>query len=121
VRFSPIGGATEKIECFFTVCNAKGLTGEQGVIIPHQNIDNLMLKHEIVEAVQKGKFHIYAVRTVEEGVSLLTGVPAGNRQPENGAYPENTVFYLVDKKLREYAEGLSLFGSKEKSEKETTL
>jgi len=120
-EIQPIGGATEKIECFFTVCNAKGLTGEQGVIIPHQNIDNLMLKHEIVEAVQKGKFHIYAVRTVEEGVSLLTGVPAGNRQPENGAYPENTVFYLVDKKLREYAEGLSLFGSKEKSEKETTL
>jgi len=120
-EIQPIGGATEKIEGFFAVCKAKGLTGEQGVIIPRQNIDNLMLKHEIVEAVQKGKFHIYAVRTVEEGISLLTGVPAGNRQPENGDYPENTVFYLVDKKLREYAEGLSLFGSKEKNEKDTAL
>lgn len=117
-EIQPIGGVTEKIEGFFAVCKAKGLTGEQGVIIPHQNIDNLMLKHEIIEAVQQGKFHIYAVRTVEEGISLLTGVPAGNRQPENGNYPENTVFNLVDRRLREYAEGLARFGSKEKNERE---
>lgn len=120
-EIQPIGGATEKIEGFFAVCKAKGLTGEQGVIIPRQNIDNLMLKHEIVEAVREGKFHVYAVHTVEEGISLLTGIAAGNRQPENGNYPENTVFYLADRKLREYAEGLARFGSKEKSEKDTAL
>ncbi|MEW6424670.1 MAG: AAA family ATPase [Bacillota bacterium] len=113
----PIGGVTEKIEGFFAVCKIKGLTGEQGVIIPHQNVENLMLKHEIIKAVQEGKFHIYAVRTVEEGISILTGVPAGERGAD-GKYPENTVFYLVDKKLREYAEGLAGFGGKEKGGQE---
>lgn len=112
-EIQPIGGVTEKIEGFFAVCKIKGLNGEQGVIIPRQNIDNLMLKHEIIDAVREGKFHIYAIRTVEEGISLLTGVPAGSRQAD-GKYPENTVFYLVDKKLREYAEGLLKFGGKEK-------
>ncbi|MEW5899220.1 MAG: Lon protease family protein, partial [Bacillota bacterium] len=116
-EIQPIGGVTEKIEGFFAVCKIKGLTGEQGVIIPHQNVDNLMLKHEIIEAVQEGKFHIYAVRTVEEGISILTGAPAGIRGAD-GKYPENTVFYLVDKKLREYAEGLAGFGSKEKGSQE---
>lgn len=116
-EIQPIGGVTEKIEGFFAACKIKGLTGEQGVIIPYQNVDNLMLRHEIVEAVQEGKFHIYAVRTVEEGISILTGVPAGERGAD-GKYPENTVFYLVDKKLREYAEGLASFGSKEKGSQE---
>lgn len=112
-EIQPIGGVTEKIEGFFAVCKIKGLTGEQGVIIPRQNIDNLMLRHEIIDAVREGKFHIWAIRTVEEGISILTGVPAGTRQAD-GKYPENTVFHLVDKRLREYAEGLLRFGGREK-------
>jgi len=115
-EIQPIGGATEKIEGFFDICKIKGLTREQGVIIPYQNIDNLMLKHEIIDAVQNNKFRIYAVRTIEEGISILTGRPAGTKQ-EDGKYPENTVFYLVDKKLREYAEELFKFGDKEKGKK----
>ncbi len=111
-EIQPVGGVNEKIEGFFAVCQARGLTGEQGVIIPAQNIDNLMLKHEVVEAVQQGRFHIYAVRTVEEGIELLTGVPAGTKQPD-GSYPENTVFHLVNEKLRQYAEGLTSFGHRE--------
>jgi lon-related putative ATP-dependent protease len=112
-EIQPIGGVTEKVEGFFTVCKIKGFTGEQGVIIPHQNIDNLMLKNNIIEAVREGKFHIYGVRTVEEGISILTGVPAGTLQAD-GKYPENTVFHRVDKKLRAYAEGLTRFDSKER-------
>jgi len=101
---------TEKIEGFFALCKARGLTGDQGVIIPAQNVDNLMLKDEVLEAVEKGLFHIYAVRTVEEGITLLTGVPAGERGPD-GTYPEDTVFGRVDRRLRAYAEGLSRFGA----------
>lgn len=108
-EIQPIGGATEKIEGFYAVCKAKGLNGKQGVIIPYQNIDNLMLKHEVVEAVQKNLFHVYAIKTIEEGISLLTGLPAPS-QLINGSYPAGTVYYLVDKKLRTYAEGLAKFG-----------
>ena len=102
----PIGGVTEKIEGFFEVCQARGLTGEQGVIIPVQNVDNIMLGHEVVEAVEKGLFHIYAISRVEEGIELLTGMPAGERLPE-GHYPEQTIFYLVDQKLQHFTEGLN--------------
>ncbi|MFA5384911.1 MAG: ATP-binding protein [Eubacteriales bacterium] len=116
-EIQPIGGATEKIEGFFEVCKAKGLTGDQGVMIPALNIDDLMLKHEVLDAVKEGKFHIYAVRTVEEGISLLTGTEAGERT-EDGAYPENTVFDLVDKRLRRYAEDLSSFGKDNDKDKD---
>lgn len=105
-EIQPIGGVTEKIEGFFAVCKARGLSGDQGVMIPAQNVDNLMLKEEVVEAVRGGKFHIWAVRTVEEGIELLTGVPAGERRPD-GSYPEGTVFGLVDRTLRLYAEGMA--------------
>jgi len=115
-EIQPIGGATEKIEGFFEVCKAKGLTGNQGVMIPALNIDDLMLKHEVLDAVKEGKFHIYAISTIEEGISLLTGVEAGKRS-EEGTYPEDTVFYLVDKRLRQYAEDLSSFG-KDKGKEE---
>jgi len=108
-EIQPIGGVNEKIEGFYAVCKVKGLTGRQGVIIPYQNVDDLMLKEEVVEAVRAGKFHIYAVRTVDEGIELLTGVPAGTLQPD-GTYPEGTVHYLVDRKLREMAEKLTAFG-----------
>lgn len=116
-EIQPIGGATEKIEGFFDVCKAKGLTGNQGVMIPVLNIDDLMLKHEVLDAVKEGKFHIYAVSTVEEGISLLTGIEAGKRL-EDGAYPDNTVFDLVDKRLRQYAEDLSNFGKDKDKQKE---
>ncbi len=98
-EIQPIGGVNEKIEGFFDICFAKGLTGEQGVIIPTRNVDNLMLKDEVIKAVEENKFHIYAVKTIEEGIEILTGVEAGVMD-ENGKYPENSVFYFVDKKLK---------------------
>ncbi|MEN6374544.1 MAG: ATP-binding protein [Smithella sp.] len=109
----PIGGVNNKIEGFFKVCKAKGLTGDQGVLIPHQNQGNLMLREEIVEAVRNGQFHIYSARTIDEGIEVLTGVPMGERQ-EDGAYPEGTINQLVDKKLREMAEKLKGFYAEEK-------
>ncbi len=108
-EIQPIGGVTEKVEGFFNLCKNRGLTGRQGVLIPVQNIDHLMLNHEVTQAVAEGKFHIYAVSTVEEGIELLTGVPAGVPD-ENGCYPEGTVFYLVDRKLEGYAKGIKDFG-----------
>lgn len=85
-EIQPIGGVNEKIEGFYEVCKTQGLTGEQGVLIPHQNIVNLMLKEEVVEAIQEGKFHLFAVRTIEEGIELLTGVPAGKVGEEESVY-----------------------------------
>jgi lon-related putative ATP-dependent protease len=108
-QVQPIGGVNEKIEGFFAVCKAKGLSGEQGVIIPVQNIKNLMLKEEVVEAVREGKFHVWAVGTVDEGIEILTGVSAGQRQ-QDGSWPEGTVNFLVDRRLREMAESLRRFG-----------
>ncbi len=100
-EIQPIGGVNEKIEGFYEVCKSKGLTGEQGVIIPHQNVKNLMLKDEVVEAVKEGKFHIYAIKTVEEGIEILTGIPAG-KQDEYGVYEESTVFRKVADKLKRF-------------------
>ncbi len=99
----PIGGASEKVEGFFDVCKAKGLTGDQGVLIPRTNVKNLMLRPEVVEAVREGQFHIYPVATIEQGIEILTGVPAGERG-EDGAYPEGTVFHAVEQRLEDYAE-----------------
>ncbi len=107
-EIQPIGGVTEKIEGFFEVCQARGLTGEQGVIIPIQNVDNMMLSHEVVAAVEQGLFHIYAISRVEEGIELLTGMPAGERLPEGG-YPEETIFHLADQKLHHFTEGLNQY------------
>ncbi|MCX7995153.1 MAG: AAA family ATPase [candidate division WOR-3 bacterium] len=99
-----IGGVNEKIEGFYEVCKAKGLTGEQGVIIPKANVNDLMLKQEIVDAVKKKKFHIYAIKTIDEGIEILTGVKAGKKT--KSGYEKNTINYLVEKKLKEYAEKL---------------
>ncbi len=99
-----IGGATAKIEGFFDVCREKGLTGAQGVIIPEANVHNLMLREDVVEAVADGQFHIYPVRTVDEGIAILTGVEAGERD-EDGKFPEDTVNRLVDDGLRRLASG----------------
>ncbi|RYD03648.1 hypothetical protein N752_18035 [Desulforamulus aquiferis] len=107
-EIQPIGGVTEKVEGFFGVCQARGLTGEQGVIIPAQNIDNLMLNQEVVQAVEKGLFHIYGITRVEQGVEILTQITAGEMDNE-GNYPEGTVFDLVNRKLTAYAQGLTGF------------
>jgi predicted ATP-dependent protease len=74
-------------------------------MIPHQNVRNLMPREDVVKAVHEGQFHIYEVRTIDDGIEILTGVPAGERQ-EDGIYPEDTVNYLVDRRLREFAKGL---------------
>jgi lon-related putative ATP-dependent protease len=103
-----IGGVNEKIEGFFEVCKAKGLTGKQGVMIPESNVQNLMLKEEIVEAVKEGKFHVYPVKNIDEGIEILTGAKAGLRQ-EDGSFEKETVNYRVDIRLREMAEKLREF------------
>lgn len=97
----PIGGVNEKIEGFYEVCKYNGLTGKQGVIIPRTNVSNLMLKEEIIEMVENNMFHIYAIDTVDDGIEILTGIPAGVPDT-NGKYPKGTVNYLVSKNLDEY-------------------
>jgi len=99
----PIGGVNEKIEGFYEVCKLNGLTGEQGVIIPKRNLINLMLKKEVVDSVVDGMFHIYAIDNVEEGIEILTGIPAGQLQPD-GRYPEGTFNHLVTKNLEALSE-----------------
>lgn len=103
-----IGGVNEKIEGFYEVCKAKGLTGKQGVLIPESNVQNLMLKEEIIDAVKAGKFHIYSVKTIEEGIEILTGVEAGSRRSDR-TFEEKTVNYLVNERLKEIAERLREF------------
>ncbi len=106
-----IGGVNEKIEGFFQICKAKGLTGEQGVIIPSANIKHLMLKDEVVEAVGKGQFHIWAIDTVEEGLKILTGIPAGERDSK-GKFPRDTIYYRVEQRLIELARTAEKFRKK---------
>jgi lon-related putative ATP-dependent protease len=118
-----IGGVNEKIEGFFEVCKAKGLSGKQGVMIPVSNVQNLMLKEEVVEAVQQGKFHIYSAKTIDEGIETLTGVKAGVRD-KDGNFEEGSVNALVDKRFREMVDKLAAYsaiaagGEKRKSETE---
>ena len=108
----PIGGATEKIEGFFDICNANGsLTGDQGVLIPTSNVKHLMLRADIVKTVEQGSFAIYAYRNVDEAISLLTGVKAGERD-SNGSYPPDTVNFLVDERLHAMASTLKGFAEK---------
>lgn len=114
----PIGGATEKIEGFFDICSAKGLTGDQGVLIPASNAKHLMLRQEVVEAVDQGKFHVFTYKNVDEAISILTGVEAGKRATADGKYPADTVNFLVDKRLHEMSDLLRNYTeSLEKNEK----
>lgn len=101
----PIGGVNEKIEGFFEVCKLYGLNGENGVIIPKRNLLNLMLKKEVVDAVVNGKFNIYSIDNVEDGIEPLTGMPPGALQSD-GTYPEGTFNFFVAKKLKELSEAL---------------
>jgi lon-related putative ATP-dependent protease len=100
-----IGGVNEKIEGFYEVCKLHGLSGQQGVMIPESNVQNLMLKEELVEAVKEGKFNIYSVKTIDEGIEFLTGTKAGERRAD-GTFEEGTVNYLVDKQLTDMANKL---------------
>ncbi len=98
-QIQPIGGVNHKIEGFYAVCKAKGLTGEQGVLIPKSNERHLMLKEEVVEAIQAGRFHLWSIETIEQGIEIVTGVPAGVAG-KNGAFSKGTVFYLVENTLK---------------------
>jgi lon-related putative ATP-dependent protease len=109
-EIQPIGGVNEKIEGFFDVCKAKGLSGTQGVLIPHQNVQNLMLRSDVVDAVREGTFHVYPVRTIDEGIEILTGVEAGAAD-KDGNYPEGTVHFLVDRELQRLARGWKAFAA----------
>jgi lon-related putative ATP-dependent protease len=97
-----IGGVNEKIEGFYEVCKAKGVTGKEGCVIPFSNVENLMLKEEVVDAIREGRFHIYPVKTINDGIEVLTGIPAGERQPD-WSYPVGTINYLVNMRLSEMA------------------
>jgi predicted ATP-dependent protease len=111
-EIQPIGGVNQKIEGFFDVCRNRRLTGKQGVMIPHQNVGDLMLRKDVVEAVAAGKFHIYPVQNIDQGVEILTGVPAGEKE-KDGTYPTDTVNYLVGQKLRELAKRMKEFEAEE--------
>ncbi len=101
-EIQPIGGVNQKIEGFFSVCKARGLTGKQGVMIPNQNRKDLMLRPEVVQAVRRGKFHIYAVQRIDEGIELLTGKKAGKRM-KNGSFEKDSIHYFVERTLAEYS------------------
>jgi len=109
----PIGGVNDKIEGYFELCKYRGLTGEHGVIIPYQNVRNLMLRDDVVQAVKEGKFHIYPIKTIDEGIFILTGIKAGERNSK-GKYPKGSLNYLVDEKLRSFAKMASSTGEKRK-------
>ena len=100
-----IGGVNQKVEGFFDVCRISGLTGKQGVLIPASNVNDLMLRKDLVEAIEAGKFHVYPVRTIEEGVEILTGVPAGERD-EKAAFPDDSIYGRVESRLREMTRGI---------------
>jgi len=115
-----IGGVNQKIEGFYDCCRHKGLTGRQGVMVPQSNVKDLMLRKDVVEAVKEGRFRIYAVKNIDEGIEILTGQAAGTKQTD-GKYPAGTINYLVDRKLDELAVGIQKFGAdkEEKGKSET--
>ena len=102
-EIQPIGGVNDKIEGFFKICKSRGLDGTQGVMIPKLNVKNLNLSDEVVEAVRNKQFHIYAIETIEQGIELLTGVPAGKKDPVSGKFPAGTINYLAYEKLKKFA------------------
>jgi len=107
-KIQPIGGVNEKIEGFFDICNHRGLTGEQAVLIPRANEKNLILKNEVINALNEGTFHIYSVENVDEGMELLTGKKMG-KPDTDGKYPEGTVNYMVTQQLQTFAENRKTF------------
>ena len=113
----PIGGVNEKIEGFFRICEARGLTGEQGVMIPASNMHDLMLPEDVVTAVAQKQFHIWSIRKIDEGIELLTGVAAGTADAE-GNYPESTVHHLVQKRMLAVAQDLKAFGDSKQDDED---
>ena len=110
----PIGGVNEKIEGFYDVCKSRGLTGKQGVIIPSLNVKELMLREDVINNVKEKKFHIYAIKRVEEGIEILTGVKGGTKTKKG--YEPDSVFHLVEKKIKElYAKSRAMRGSDNKN------
>jgi predicted ATP-dependent protease len=110
-QVQPIGGANEKIEGFFDVCAAAGLTGGEGVLIPASNVKHLMLRKDVVDAVEAGEFHVYPVEDIDQGIELLTGTPAGTREA-GGHYPENTINDLVQRRITDLAQKTKDFSGK---------
>jgi len=108
-EIQPIGGASIKIEGFFELCRLRGLNGDQGVMIPYQNMRNLCLNDDVIEAVHEGKFNIYTIKTIDEGIELLTGMKAGLRK-KDGTYPFGTLNYLVHRRLKNFARTVSNYG-----------
>jgi predicted ATP-dependent protease len=104
-----VGGVNEKIEGFYDLCKARGLTGGQGVLIPASNTKHLMLRRDVVEAVAAGKFHVYAVETIDQGMELLTGLPAGERDA-SGVFPTGSVNHRVEARLLELAAKRAAYG-----------
>ncbi|MFN2304650.1 MAG: S16 family serine protease, partial [Anaerolineales bacterium] len=111
-QIQAIGGVNQKIEGFYDICKKRGLTGEQGVLIPAANVKHLMLRKDVVESVEGGEFHIYPVYHIDEGIQILTGIPAGERR-EDGSFPEGTINWMVQKRLEEMAKKLTEFRKKE--------
>jgi len=110
----PIGGVNQKIEGFFELCRMRGLDGSHGVIIPGRNAKHLLLSQEVVDAVQDGKFSVYTIDWMEEGLEILTGMPVGELQ-DDGTYPEGTINHLVTKRLTEIGEALEKKKEKEEN------
>lgn len=110
-RIQPIGGVNYKIEGFFKVCKERGLTGNQGVLIPDSNVIHLQLHADVIEAVRKNLFNIYPVSTIQEGISILTGIEAGQLS-SHGAYPDDTILGMSDRRLRQMAETVRDFGGR---------
>jgi len=104
-----IGGVNEKIEGFFDICKARRLTGKQGVLIPRSNIDHLMLRQDVVAAVEKGRFRIIPIKSIDQGIAVLTGKPAGKRG-RNGRFPEGSVNALVEQRMHDFANLRQSFG-----------
>jgi predicted ATP-dependent protease len=103
-----IGGVNEKVEGFFDVCRIKGLTGTQGVLIPASNVEDLMLRDDVLDAVAEGKFHIWPIEKVEQGIEILTGRPAGHKNGD-GTFAKGTVFAMIDERLSEMAKTMKEF------------
>ncbi|MGE0755695.1 MAG: Lon protease family protein [Pirellulaceae bacterium] len=112
-QVQPIGGVNEKIEGFFDVCRERGLTGTQGVLIPSANCQNLMLRHDVVAAAASGQFHIYAIETIDQAASLLTGLPAGVRDAATGTYTAGSLNQAVQRRLAELTQLRLKFGSEQ--------
>jgi Lon-like ATP-dependent protease len=106
-----IGGVNQKVEGFYDVCKIEGLTGNQGVMVPASNVNDMMLRKDVVQAVADGKFHIYAIDNIKDGIEILTGVAAGERG-EEGKYPEDSVFGKAEARLDEMARSVRDFGKK---------